>query len=248
MIEIVEKYQASVFGNFADIKPTTDIITKVIALFGDKGFIPSTFQEITQFIAPPQLRLRILSQNSEWNINFATQRIDIEKNPLDHKGTNLGPLEDFTKECSELFNRIFSEFNKKANRVSLITSGLLNEMTKDKLDNIYCLVFKPISFYDKNTPFEWGYRSVAKIDLTLPKWKEYINVITLIKRVIGQIMRNGIDIDTFNFDRIEVSFDINTVPDNQETRFDIQFINQFFSEAINIRTTILQNLGDLFND
>ncbi|MDS4060653.1 MAG: hypothetical protein RKP73_19095 [Candidatus Contendobacter sp.] len=243
MIDILAKYQASIFGNFSDIQPTPDIISKVMTLFRDKSLIPGTFQEISPAAMGPQLRLRVSSPNNEWSINFAVQRIDVEKNPIDPKGQNLGTPEVFTKESCEFFARILAEFNKKSNRVALITSGLLKEMTQERLNDIYCRLFKPIDFYQGNIPFEWNSRSVARLVLKIAEQTEQVNVITGINRIQGHMMHPG---GVLNFDRIETAFDINTTQDNPETRFDMNFINNFFSKAIDLRTAILVNLEELF--
>lgn len=247
MIDIVAKYQATVFGNFGDIQPTTDIISKVMTLFRDRGLIPGTFQELSQLAMGPQLRLRISSPNNEWNINFATQRIDIEKNHVDPKGQNLGSPEVFTKEVCEFFSRILTEFNRKANRIALITSGLLKEMTQDRLNDIYCRLFRPIDFYKTNNPFEWNSRAVARITLDIAKNCEQLNVITNINRIQGQMVRPG-DVGILNFDRIETAFDINTAQENPETRFDTTCVDSFFSEAVDIRAKILKSLEVFLND
>jgi len=245
MIDIGTKYQASVFGNFADIEPTPDIISKVMILFHDKSLIPGTVQETSQRDAGQPLRLRISSPNDEWNISFLTQRINIEKKSIDPKGQNLGPIKDFIKESCDFFERILSEFKKKGNRVALITGGLLREMTHDRLNHIYCRLFKPISFYDENIPFEWNSRSAAKLILNAGELAEKVNVITIINRIQGHMAQSQ---SLSKFDRIEVAFDINTTQENPETRFDMTFINAFFSEAYKIRVKILQKLEELFND
>jgi hypothetical protein len=244
MIDILGKYQVSIFGNFADIQPTTDVISKMITLFRDKNLLPGTFQEISQFAIGPQLRLRLSSPNNEWSINFATQRIDIEKNPIDPKGENLGIPENFTKESCELFDRVLAEYKKRANRVSLITSGMFKEMTKERLEDIYVKLFNPINFYNKNKPFEWNYRSVAKFPCKVGTITELFNVITSLNRVQGHMVQPNF---TINFDRIEVAFDINTTQDNPETRFDMNFIKNFFSEANTLRSSILKDLEATLN-
>jgi hypothetical protein len=44
------------------------------------------------------------------------------------------------------------------------------------------------------------------------------------------------------FDRIEIGFDINTIQENQETRFSVDAIESFFSGANKIRNQILKDL------
>ncbi len=239
MFDIIGKYQASVFGNLADISPSPELISKLLMMFKDKNLLPSTFQEISVHTPQPQTRLRLSSQNNEWTLNFATHRLNIEKNATDPKGQNLGTTEEFAEQAHELFNRILTEFKKKGNRISLITSGLLKEMPQEKLADIYDKLFKPIPFYGDNPPFEWNTRSVARMTLEINGIQESINVITDINRVRGQLMQPD---NILEFDRIGIGFDINTIQENQETRFSVDAFESFFSGANEIRNQILKDL------
>lgn len=240
MFDIIGKYQASLFGNLADISPTPEVISKLLMLFKDKNLLPSTFQEISVHTPRPQTRLRLSSQNNEWTLNFATHRLDIEKNATDPKGQNLGgKAEEFAEQAHEFFTRILTEFKKKGNRISLITSGLLKEMPEEKLADIYDRLFNPIPFYGDNPPFEWNTRSVARKTLEINCIQESINVVTDINRVRGQLMQPSIILE---FDRIEIGFDINTIQENQETRFSVDAIESFFSCANEIRNQILKDV------
>lgn len=244
MIDIPTKYMSSVFGNFTDIIPSPEIISKMLNLFRDKNLLPSTFQEISPAIRKPEIRLSLSSSNNEWNISFATFRIDVEKQPLDIKGKSLGTVEEFEEEACEIFNRILSEFNKKGNRISLIAGGLLKEMTQQKLDDIYSRLFKPTKFYSDNKPSSWDFRSVARVDLNILGSQEKVNVITQINRKKGRMTKPDAVIE---FDRMEVNFDINTIPENQDIRFDINSIKSFFSEVNSVRSQIIDQLEGFIN-
>lgn len=244
MFDIAQKYQASIFGNFADILPAPEVISKLLGLFRDKNLLPGTFQEITQQYMGPQLRLRLSSQDKEWNVNFATHRMDVEKNPTDLKGKNLGNVEEFAIEANQFFNRILTEFSRKANRVSLATSGLLKQMAPEKMDSIYSRLFTPIEFYRKIPPFEWNSRFASRVVLNIAGSSEQMNTITSISRVNGHLVEANTIV---SFDRLEVGFDINSAQENQETRFDTFSLVQFYEGATNLRQNILLELEVLLN-
>lgn len=233
MFDILTRYQASVFVNLGEITPAPETISKMMLLFREENLLPSTFQEISQLGV--QTRIRLSSLNNEWAINFGTDRINIEKNPIDVKGKNLGKIEDFTEHAFKLIVRVLSEIKKKGNRLSLLTNGLLNEMSSDKLDEIYYKLFNPIPFYSDNHPFEWKSKSVARTVTEMNRLREILNVITEINRVRGKMMQPPF----MDFDRIEIGFDINTIAENSESRFDIDSINNFYSNAIILRDDIL---------
>jgi hypothetical protein len=245
MFDIIARYQASLFGNFEDIRPSPEIISKLLMLFRDKKLLPNTFQEISANAPGPQTRLRLSSENNQWNLNFATNRLDIEQIPrTDTKEKDIGTVEEFVKQACELFSRVLTEFKRRGNRISLITSGLLKEMSEEQLADIYNRLFKTIPFYHDNHAFEWNSRSVAKLPTVIGELEESINVITQINRVRGKTLA---PIDAIEFDRIQIAFDINTIQENKETRFKIETVELFLSEANKIHNNLLKELLEFLN-
>ena len=136
MIDFKLKYQASIFLNAIDMGATPKNISDMLTDFSDKGFIPNVFQEINNLTPQPQNRFCMQSPNNEWRINIATTRIDIEKNPIDLKGANLGTETDFCKEAAIFFSRILKRFPRKSHRLAFVSRFLLREMSDEELNNI----------------------------------------------------------------------------------------------------------------
>jgi len=224
MVDYKLKYQISIFLNASELDATSKNIGDLMGVFSDKGFIPNTFQEITNLNPQPQNRFALQSPNREWYINFGSTRIDIEKNPISIKGDNLGSVETFCDEAKDIANRILSKVPKKANRLSLVTRVFLDEMNNDKLNNVYSRLFKSPELYQDNLPFEWNWRTVSHIDKEISGEMETFNVITSLNRIGAQV-REGNSIATL--DRIELNLDINTVPQNNEYRFNEEKIKSF---------------------
>lgn len=243
MLDILGSYKSSVFGNMSDIMPSPNITSKILKLFSDNDFLPSTFQEISP-LSGPQTRLNLMSQNNEWSIGFGFNRIYIQQQPIDPKGKNLGKINVFTDKACEFIERILKEFNRKGNRISLISSGFLKEMPDKKLSEIYNKLFNSITFYTTTPPFEWNSRAAARVSLEGSGLSEQLNVITKINRVWGYQQKAK---ETIPFDRIEIGFDINTIHENQETRFDIDSIRTFYTEAISLQEIILSDLEVFLN-
>jgi hypothetical protein len=82
-------------------------------MFRDKGLLPTTFQQLGPQSPTPLVRLRLNSQNKEWVINFASHRIDIEKNPVLAAGKNMGDVEEFAKDANDFFSRILGYLKKR---------------------------------------------------------------------------------------------------------------------------------------
>lgn len=244
MFDVLGKYQASLFVKSTEIVPSPDVISTLLKMFSDKELLPSTFQEIGPQSLTPQVRLRLNSQNNEWGINFATNRIDIEKNPVLPGGKNLGDLRDFVKDVKDFFSRILGQYKKKGNRLSLITAGMLCEMTEEQLSGIYTKLFRPLPFYEETMPFEWNQRCASKYEKQIGSEIEQLNVITNISRIKGQF----VDLERVTqFDRIEVTFDINTAAENDENRFNIEMFDEFLFSAIDVRSRILEQIRGVVN-
>lgn len=245
MFDILDKYQASLFLNASEIVPSPDVISALLNIFRDKGFVPTTFQEIGPQSPTPRVRLRLNSPNNEWGINFATHRLDIEKNPVVAAGKNIGKINAFVDDVIDFIGRILSHFNKKGRRLSIITSGMLKEMSNERLDSIYNKLFRPLPFYRQTLPFEWNYRSAVRSVIKIDNYDEEINVITSINRVRGQLMEPQ---HITKFDRIQVAFDINTLAEKDTDRFSVESLKEFFEGALNVRTKIIKEIKEMIDE
>jgi len=239
MFDIIGKYRASMFLNASDIIPTPEIISSLLDIFKDKGLLPTTFQEIGSDSPAMQLRLRLNSPSNEWAINFASRRIDIEKNPVEAAGKNMGDVDVFINDVIDLMARILKHFHKKGNRLSIVTSGLLREMRGKHLDSIYKKLFYPLPFYKEPLPFEWNHRSATRKDIKIEGIDEKINVITSINRVRGKFMKPD---RLLPFDRIEIAFDINTLAEEGANRFSIHSMKEFLEHTLVIRNSIVKEI------
>jgi hypothetical protein len=211
----------------------------LLEIFKDKGLLPTTFQEIGPNSPATQVRLRLNSPNNEWAINFASRRIDVEKNPVEAAGKNMGDVDVFINDVIDFMTRILERFPKKGNRLSIITSGMLREMKEKRLDSIYEKLFRPLPFYSNPLPFEWNHRTVTRRGVKIEGIDEQINVITNINRVRGNLMEPG---HILPFDRIEIGFDINTLAEEDANRFSINSMKEFMEHALIIRNDIAREI------
>lgn len=245
MIDIKMQYQASIFVNAVDLSPKPDNITSLMEIFKDRALIPGTFQQLSPPDLAPQIRLRLSSSNNEWAIMFAMRRIDIEKNPTDPKGSNLGDSVEFSAEVTDFFERLLTRFKKRANRLALITNFMLGEMTGERFETVYRQLFKTPKFYANNGPFEWNWRSASKSPIKLQELDESLNVITAINRVRGQFILGA---NLGDFDRVQLSLDINTAPENPEYRFDLSHIKDFYQKASEFHNTLCNEVLEYINE
>ena len=249
MIDIKTQYQAAIFGDIRDIQPTPEHTKTLIDLFSDKALIPNPFYELggTGQANRPARRARIgfTSVNREWEINFRSERIQITKHAVQSHGTNLGDLGEFCSDVNLLFDRIISKFEKKANRIALVTNFILEEMTEEALSRVYLKLFNPPKFYEKIRPFEWDWRTASRDGINLSGLNETLNIIVTISRASGEFQVRD---EVTPFDRVRVGFDINTIPDNTEHRFNTQSVVNFYNQVLGLHNSLSAEVMEFIDE
>jgi hypothetical protein len=227
------KYQCVLFGDFKEFFPSTERIMTLLEIYKDKKLIPITFSE---YIIPnPNLvnRIAFSSENNEWQFKIGSSRLEIFHNSLNLLGDNLGSIQSFVEESLDILNRFLGKYEKKGNRLSLLGEFFLDDDDKAKYDNFYLRFRKPHNLYKENIPFEWIIRDATrKIIKEEEEKKEYIetfNIITEINRSQGQIILNN---QLKPVDRINVFLDLNSIPENLDTRFDSARITWGLNKAV----------------
>ncbi len=249
MIDMKMKYQATIFGNFNDIEPTPDNTKTLIDLFQDRALLPSVIHEFKATTQTPmptrRARIRCANASGEWAIEFLSNIIKIEKHATETHGSNLGDLNAFCSDASYLFKQITSEFKKRANRIALVTYFVLEEMTEEVLSRTYLKLFKTPEFYIQNPPFEWDWRTASRNPIKLDGLDETLNVIVTMNRSYGEFQAKG---EVTPFDGIQLSFDINTVPDNQELRFSADNIASFYNQVSRLHDNLCSEITEFINE
>ncbi|MBA7531062.1 hypothetical protein ES705_23273 [subsurface metagenome] len=244
MIDFKLKYQAILFMNISDLQANNENIRIYMELFSGKDLIPNIIQEFKPPSPVPQNRLRLSSQNNEWAISFGSYRIDIEKNPIDKKGSNLGEVTTFCKDALSDFKKILQVKPRKANRLALVTRFLAKEMTEDQLITIYKKLFKSPQTYTDPIPFEWNWRLVSLIDKTINELPEKVNYITALNRVSGEITDTE---EVTPLERIDMNFDINTTAKTVEDRFGTKEIKFFFENVDTWHKDLLDEITEFLS-
>jgi len=230
------KLQVSYFVDIANLVPNSDVYIKLLGLFEEEGFLPATIQEMVHELPRPFPRISLCSKDGHFAINFLTKRVIIERSSTDQESSSVS---SFANQIKDIISKLERFIQKKASRIAFVTSGLLKEKGKDTLNKVYGCLFKPLPFYEKETPFEWYSRSVARYTIEIGASEEDVNVVTSINRIQGTFIDDGLG---KQFDRIEVAFDINTLSERVDERFDVVLLADFVAEAIEIRSRIIDQI------
>jgi hypothetical protein len=242
MIDIHGQFQLSYFADFSDVEASAETISALAKEFAARRLVPTTFQEIGPFGS--RLRIRLVTADNEWAIDVESGRIEVEKNATTPRGENLGPLEEFCRDGSEIVRGLLKIANRKGNRLALVTKGLLAEMSPSVLQETYLRLFNPPQFFRESPPRSWFWRSVGRAPVNIRAMDETINVILTASRTPRQL---AFDPSRPTVDRVEVEFDINTFQGNKDTRFDSESLAEFLPIAIEHRGRVLQQVEEHLN-
>ena len=247
MIGMPRKYQASLFCDMENLRPSVETIPPLLQAFLDRNLLPSTYYELALVPqGPPKNvpRLRFASSDNEWTVEFETVRINIEKNSIKPSGENLGNVEDFARDALDLLQRITRIFPKNGTRLALVTTSVLSEVSAEKSRDFFSRLILPTTFHQENPVLTWALHLHAKLDREIAGHLEVINVLTQVNRAIGQILEGETIIP---FDGIQIQLDVNTIAENTQPRFDFETAHAFFMEALAIRRQALDSLRGQLN-
>jgi hypothetical protein len=210
------KYQCVLFGDFKEYLPSTERIMTLLEIYKDKKLIPINFYEYIPPNPNPFNRIAFASENNEWQFNIASPRLEIFHNTINLSGDNLGTIQSFVEESVDILNKFLSYYGKRGNRLSLLGELYLDDDNKEEYDKFYLKLRKPNKLYTERIPFEWGIRDATRKKIE-ENFMETFNIITEINRSQGQFILNN---ELKPVDRIDIFMDINTIPENIDTRFD----------------------------
>lgn len=235
-------YQAGFFADFENITPNADTIPPLLNAFRDLELLPTTFIQFSE--GKRHTRLRMATSTNEWFVDFDVHRINITKNPISHRGSNMGDIGEFSDKARDFVERIHKLFPRAGTRLSLVTKNLLEERDDEQLKNAYRRVLNPSQFYVENPPHDWRARYVSRVSTVLDGNEEQLNVITTISRIQGEFS----DMESVEaFDKLQLEFDINTFQGNRTPRFDPEDLRIFFGKAMELREKLADEVQELLN-
>jgi hypothetical protein len=232
-------FQSALFGDFLDIIPTTDRVVLLTDLYKDKNMIPTSYREFTPHLNVNYLnRIGFITENNEWKFNISSQRIDLFQNTLNLFGDNLD-IQSFFNESIDIFSRFLSNFEKKGNRISFISCCFFEEENKNNYNDYYLNLRKRNGIYKDIVPFEWNMEDVIRKSINNDNYNEVFNINTKCYRFPEQFIFN----DEFKpLDRINFIFDINSIPENLEYRYDSIQIKKGFDNIYEIYNSLISDL------
>lgn len=224
---------AVLFGNFKIKSTNLQIeISKIQEVLKEYEVFGTINQNIIN--NPPIIMpiIEFISRNNNINIQISNDRINIVKPvQIDENGNKVNYIEnDFMMIVKDIQKKLLQFYNISGNRISYVVNSCKTDQKEiDEIKN------KVVSnyFYKSENTFEWSSRSAIKEKFNIKGIDEEINVITSLnynpnrlKIVMG---KNALEIYGLMY-----NIDINTSPNNMQTRIDDKFIDEFYEQAINL--------------
>jgi hypothetical protein len=235
-------YGVKFFGKFNDIDINSDPVWELMNDLRGLRLLPTSFYELNannEGITPIS-RPAFTSTENDFIVEIGSEFINIQKT---NKDSSVGEISAFKDSSLFVLDKIISRFNKRGTRVALTSTGLI-EIDQSKLEDAYTKFITPIKYYEDNKPFEWSSRSISHDTYQLNGNEEKINIVTDIGRLQGRSIKSGIPTP---FDKLSLSFDINTVPQLTESRLDTKSVEDFLNNAIESRKQILSQVELVLN-
>jgi hypothetical protein len=225
MFDFLIKLQVSLFGNFDSITPTPKIIQEIFDLYKEKGFIPTTFNEI-EITHETVSKTRILMQNTDKNISivFATKRIDFvqELSSFDqNKQINPDLFYEEVLNLIDIFTTKYSDnkYIRLANTEEYIKKYFSVSDKKRIYNKFYSLLFNDENIND------WALR-VAKLN----NFKDNkVNEVTTLETLTGKM---GLKQDVIEIDGLKLSLDLNTDQTNQHEIYTANDVKEFIKYSL----------------
>lgn len=231
-------YQLSIFGKFSII-PTPDTVASLMTKINQttqKTMLPNMIT--SQQIEIPSNRISAISnlgfitQDQMYSIAILNDRIDVTYNRVDEKGVSQ---EDFYAFAVNVLSVIIDNSNIVANRLA---ANIQFICAMSDFNVMYAKgkeLLKNAAYYDNKDYSEWSLRTNALDSINIIGSDEGINVITDISSAQ----------DPTGKALIAFHIDINTFPQNTNSRFGKDALEPFVSSIIPIASNIAADMERL---
>ncbi|MDI3323935.1 hypothetical protein QKW35_06070 [Pontibacterium granulatum] len=235
------KYQAQAFVNCEEIEPNAENVKRLLDVFGEYGWIPTTFREKSESGGPDILRPRLNSVDDEWSLFIGMSRVFVVKNCTDVDCSNMGSLVDFSNKARDVFERLFAEYDMSAKRVALNVTSLFDGVPEERLAEFWQNFVSVPDFYEAPIS-DYGVKINSVSECSVGGFNESLNSISVVNEAEGTLEVAGSEL---NFKGVNIELDVNTLAENKKSRFDKDTIGDALRGVIQRGEVVSNGWGDL---
>lgn len=236
-MESILNLQMSLFGSFINIKPKNDLVIQLLTNLQDYNFIPGTVEVAMIDATTKQItsdsRLQLISEDKTINIVFLQDRIDFNYNFIPNTEL-LKDIRSLVNYMGNLVQKVFAAFaSTNGNRLALNCRCLLEKMNDENLSSFVEKYTHLPSFASINNLSEWNMRLNSPQSMT---------VRADTNEPCNRIVEFGIMRSLDNSKSIGLTFDINTLAENMEMRFNYEDLVFFANKNIDFISSALSEV------
>ncbi|MGG8199671.1 hypothetical protein [Klebsiella aerogenes] len=223
MNQIHESHQINLFTINEEISPSPAIIFPILQELSRFSLIPTFGQEVNALSGEMKQILIMTNPEQTYRVEFASHAIVINAMATSH--------DEFVEKSVSVISELLKIYpNKKFNRIALLNAQIFTD-TLEK----YQILYDELFTYNDVHPFEWDNRIALRKNIAFND--EGINSINSISRKEIAIVNQN---SGKPFDAIMFEIDSNTLPANNNFRFD-------FNDAIQVLRELNENNKNSLN-
>ena len=234
MIESNVNLKLSIWGNFTQIDAKQSNYDKLATIFPDFSPFPNQENGIS-----------LISSTKEWLVSIGTVRIDVQQVPVDESSSKEQSIEQFLQESAKYLGNIMKLFEIKAQRLAFNHIGLCTELTPELMNELGKKFSMPFRYFDGKEIHTWNMQLSTHGNCKIHSSLEQTNEIVLISRITGQRFLSG-KVDFL--DTVQIIYDINTLPDNKDFRFEEASLAEFSDYLLQTTNQLNISLEHDIND
>lgn len=220
MIDFIERYLARAWFGAIDFAPTTQNLSRLATMLGRDDMAPLLFQEVgpAGFVNRPGA----MTPDGVWRILIRTDSVDIEHRP--RRNEPSPEFATFLAEAGATLSNVSVGLDRHASRIAGVQEVFLQDVGSERMAEVAARLLHLTPTFQEGL-FEWDWRVCSLRSRAFGSHVEPGNTIVAIKRVAGLIN------DAQPFDRIRISTDINTKPNDTRPRFTSSDVQTFCRES-----------------
>jgi hypothetical protein len=235
------KYQALIFGDYQDIKPEPTTIQKLFNDLIKFNLVPGTTNNEFDISRGQMISsLKFSTIDNQLIISFKNNFIQVEMYKINTKP--LPTLEDFSNLVKQIFSEIEKIYPRLSNRMSFLTNYINENLSNTNKDSLYERIFSDTASLIPTLPYEWTHRVISRFERMINKSREMLNHVVTLNRGYTNFNPNVINIvqNTGKLNRIEITLDINSIPENRGLRFSNADFTFFLTEVVKWNNEIFE--------
>lgn len=237
------RINAGFFSNNQDIHPDPAIIQKMYGALAEFNLFPGSIPEIEPIRGQLINRLKFNYLDNSFNLIFGLNRLDFQVG-ISPSGNGL-ELTDYIILFKKILLKIDENFPRTANRLSLVCNFMLNHPSPSEMNDYFKSTFNKFDVAPEIPNRDWSFRATYNSQLNFNDRDEKINKLFLLQRIQGFEIKPG-NIQE-SFDKIELQIDINTSPEDINTRFKSSDAILFYEKANQATNEFADKILEKFN-